>query len=313
MHFPLHPRVEKALFEYCEHKHGLHMSLGIVRHESVETAAFGNGAMDLPGYAGPYEIGSITKTLTAGMYANAMAQRKVSLTDTILGRLTVTDVLTHTSGIREMPMNRDASGNPFSGYDKDDIMRYIAHCQGDPSSDGTWSYSNLGYALAGAYLETIYGCAYAQLLENHLSEALCLKHTEIGTQTMCLSGYDEKNNPINWTWQRDDAYIAAGGLISTLDDMLKYLCLQMNESKYAICHQVNATTPAPFDMGLAWMIEKGTPITFCMGLTYGFSSFIGFRKDTETGIVILSNHCSMGYDHAVSVSRIGLEFLRVAS
>lgn len=66
----------------------------------------------------------------------------------------------------------------------------------------------------------------------------------------------------------------------------------------------------PFDMGLAWMIEKESSSAFCMGLTDGFSSFIGFNKTNEKGIVILANYFSEGYGIQNTPNQIGLAYVK---
>ena len=72
------------------------------------------------------------------------------------------------------------------------------------------------------------------------------------------------------------------------------------------CHQARVDSANPqLKIGLGWHIWKkhGSDITWHNGGTGGFATFMGFRTDTNEGVVVLSNSAYRGVD------QIGLHLL----
>ncbi len=72
------------------------------------------------------------------------------------------------------------------------------------------------------------------------------------------------------------------------------------------CHRARVDSADPqLKIGLAWHIWKkhGSDITWHNGGTGGFAAFMGFRTDTNEGVVVLSNSAYRGVD------QIGLHLL----
>ncbi len=297
----------KLVSGYAKNKPHLKCSIGIISQEKVERFWFGSDGMEIPLTDESYEIGSVTKTITASFYANAIKKNDISLNDRVFHSVTVKDLLTHTSGIGELPEKLSTDKNPFFSYTEQDILKYIKlkKFDGQPG----WEYSNLGYAVLGLYLEKVYHKKYADLISDFICHELCLKQTRWIASSIPLTGYNYQGKPSNWSWSKNNVFLPAGGLASTLNDMLCYLALQINSGRYDICHSVHAQTDQPFDMGLAWMIEKNSEIVFSMGLTEGFSSFLGYHRAKKAGIVILSNYFGPGYGNPNTPNGIGRAYL----
>jgi CubicO group peptidase (beta-lactamase class C family) len=105
-----------------------------------------------------------------------------------------------------------------------------------------------------------------------------------------------------WNWNKDDAYIPAGAIVSNIGDMLKYLKIHMNEELpyLAIGHEallyVGATSKSHEKMGIridsvgiGWMIDETNNLIWHNGGTDEFNSYIAFDKENRIGVVILSN------------------------
>ena len=298
---------------YAGNKENLCLSFGIVSGCAVEKFVFGNNCRELSNDSRIYEIGSLTKTFTAGLIERALEGHLMKLSDEVVKNITVLKLLTHTSNIGEFPGTKDAieNMNPFTGYTKADILKYVNQIAVSPN--GTWEYSNLGYALLGIHLEKVYQTPYPIILKNYIDHHICIKNTDLCFHSNAVTGYNYNKRPANWMWKKDDAFLPAGALQSTLDDMIVYLIQQMNPQKDHLCHTVHAETEMPFHMGLAWMIEKETGIIFNMGLTEGFSAFIGYHRKANKGIVILSNYSGAGYRNPDTPNGIGLQFLQWTS
>lgn len=87
-------------------------------------------------------------------------------------------------------------------------------------------------------------------------------------------------------------FMAAGAIRSTVDDLLKFLKIHIGNqnSGYLLTHQATHTISKDVRIGLGWVLEDD--IIWHNGSTKGFSSYLGFNKKQQTGVVILSNYRS---------------------
>jgi CubicO group peptidase (beta-lactamase class C family) len=115
------------------------------------------------------------------------------------------------------------------------------------------------------------------------------------------------------TWP---AFNGAGALKSTMNDMMKFLDFNMGVTRSSLSSLLpalqeprhDAKEPGHF-VGLAWeMMPLGAgrsrTVIWKNGATDGFSAYIGFVRDTSTGVVILANQ-------RFPVSRLGVRILRL--
>ena len=139
---------------------------------------------------------------------------------------TINELLTHTSGYKnyyfELPMvsNFLSGRNDFYGINSQAILDKVSDLE-ISTEDHDYNYSNFGYAVLGLVLEEVYEQDYSQLMDEYLANELNLSNTHIWNKTGDLDHY--------WAWQEDDAYLAAGGLVSNMEDMLAYAQLQLEE------------------------------------------------------------------------------------
>jgi serine-type D-Ala-D-Ala carboxypeptidase/endopeptidase len=137
-----------------------------------------------------FEIGSVTKTMTATMLALLAVQGTLSLDDEIgrwlsagpHGSITVRELATHTSGLPALAPNRRARqadpADPWAGYTFDLAEAGLRESVAAPGQP--WRYSNLGYQLLGLILERASGRDYAALLAENLFEPLSMAGTGVG-------------------------------------------------------------------------------------------------------------------------------------
>jgi CubicO group peptidase (beta-lactamase class C family) len=95
----------------------------------------------------------------------------------------------------------------------------------------------------------------------------------------------------------------SGGLWSTLEDMARYMALQLNtgvapdgtrivsEENLLVTRQPQVKMTAESSYGLGWMVGtyKGLPMVEHGGNTLGFSSDFGFLPTADLGILVLAN------------------------
>jgi CubicO group peptidase (beta-lactamase class C family) len=172
-------------------------------------------------------IASITKTFTAAAILTLAEAGKLSLDDTLAThlpevtdarRVTIRQLLTHSGGIAEGSSKRPAG------------VSRVAAIGGRPLAfePGTkWSYSNSGYILLGAVIEKVSGRPWHQMMAERFFQPLGLMHTRYGVPAEPITGYStDSRTKVTATAEVLDPGVpdAAGGLVSTADDLLRWMC-----------------------------------------------------------------------------------------
>ena len=283
------------------------ISVGIFQNGESSITVYGNNSEVLPTTLHTYEIGSLTKTFTATMIAKASRELRINLDETIDSYLdlpadnnypTINELLTHTSGYKnyyfELPMvsNFLSGRNDFYGINSQAILDKVSDLE-ISTEDHDYNYSNFGYAVLGLVLEEVYEQDYSQLMDEYLANELNLSNTHIANKTGDLDHY--------WAWQEDDAYLAAGALVSNMEDMLAYAQLQLEERlPFSMAHrpikEIDATT-SHYELmnihldtiGMSWIIDEENEIVWHNGGTGHYNSYLGFDSKTGVAVVILSN------------------------
>lgn len=298
---------EEALEYTTSGKADAVISVGIIQDGEATFKVYGENGKELESKLHTYEIGSLTKTITAAMINKAINEGKVTLDSTIDEYLdlpegnvypTVEELLTHTSGYKgfyfEKPMvsNFFKGRNDFYGITKDMTINTLGKISVDKESY-KFNYSNFGFATLGLVLETVYDADYKTLCNNFLQKELKLKNTRISDMKGDLGKY--------WDWEDSDAYLSAGAVTSDISDMLKYAQLQLESNNVFVhCHNslkvINASNENYKSMrinmdeiGMSWIIDKENGIVWHNGGTGNYNSYLGFNPQTKTAVVVLSN------------------------
>jgi D-alanyl-D-alanine carboxypeptidase len=192
-----------------------------------------------------HRIGSVTKTFTATLLLQAEAEGRLSLDDTIEkyikgvpngDEITLRQMADMTSGLADYTSNEQfldemTSSNPERVWTPQEVARI--GIEDSPVFDpGTaWLYSNTNYALLGLVLEQVTGKSLERLYSKQIFKPLHMKDTSLPdaedssipdphSQGYILLSKDAE--PVNTTeWNPSWAW-AAGGIISTVEDMLLY-------------------------------------------------------------------------------------------
>lgn len=284
------------------------ITVGVIQNGKIEYNVYGEDGTRLPFKEHIYEIGSITKTFTTSLFCKAINEEKISLEDSINEYLnlpleeyypTIKRLVTHTSGYKgfyfEKPMisNFLHRKNEFNGITHSMLIEKMGKIDLE-DREYAFTYSNFGFAALGAVLEEIYGDDYTTLINNFIVEDLKLANTRITDGSGDLENY--------WEWSESDAYMPAGALLSNIKDMIKYVQIHMTENlEYlSIAHraliEVNASDGnyeklgIQIDaVGMGWMIDDKNNIIWHNGGTGNYNSYIGFDKEKQIGVVVLSN------------------------
>lgn len=277
------------------------ITIGILKDGVSSYRVYGEDSRELPQVLHTYEIGSITKTFTAGLIYRAVADGKLSLESSIDECLplppkdhypTIRQLLTHTSGYSgfyfEKPMvsNFFRGRNDFYGITKAMHLDRLKK-EAIAEKEYPFQYSNFGYATLGLVLEQVYGKSYTELV-NAYAQELGLKNTHIS------SGGDLGNL---WDWGEDDAYMAAGALTSDVEDMLAYAAFLLNDSPtLEPLAKANVSNPK-FDLSnvhidevaYGWIYDNKNDIIWHDGGTGNYNCYLGLDMENQTAVVVLSN------------------------
>ncbi len=300
------------------------LSIGIVRHDSLFVYNYGETSRDtgkLPTDSTLYEIGSVSKTFTATILADYVGWGWLKLSDPVNRYLpdsipplqrdgvlvTVQMLANHTSGLPRLPGNLTGPGfvatNPYLAYDTNALFSFLKSVQISSIPGTVYQYSNLGAGLLGTILERIAGKSYDHLLRYTITEPLAMNQTALtlrpADRRRLATGYTEAGQPTtNWDFR---ALVGAGGIRSTVHDLLRYLCAELGWSKVdkrripeALSMVMQTTQTVTFqnastEVGLGWHRSKSKAGWWHNGGTGGYASFASFDRPSQTALVILSN------------------------
>ena len=255
-----------------------------------------------------FEIGSISKVFTATLLADLVEEGKISLDDNIGTYLDTPikdetpllfrDLSNHSSGLPRLPSNLDLEKvdpfNPYKAYNEDALKTYLKNSVA-LSGKGNYQYSNLAVGLLGYTLAKIEQTSYEDLLSDRIFSELKMTNSTSRLEKVegkLVKGLNIEGNEVsNW----DLAILAgAGGILSTTEDLGKFMEAQFNKDNkaQALTRVKTLTLNENMDLGLGWHIintEAGSKWHFHNGATGGYSSIMVTNVDTQNGVIILSN------------------------
>jgi D-alanyl-D-alanine-carboxypeptidase/D-alanyl-D-alanine-endopeptidase len=305
-------RVEKAAQDRVAIGNNQTLVFGVVDGDHSEVVTFGkldNGKA--PDGNTVYEIGSITKTFTATLLAQAVLSGRVTLDQPVAQLLpdfkipsrgakeiTLGQLGTQYSGLPRLPSNllpKDPA-DPYADYDAAKLKSFLADYELPRDPGAIYEYSNLGFGLLGYALAQSEHTTWSALTDDTILKPLGM--TMSGTalsdamRTHLAPGHDNEGKAVkNWDL---DALAGAGAIRSTANDMLRYLKANMGidpsplAAAMKLAQQPRSDMTKTMGIGLAWMTtRKG--IIWHNGGTGGYRSFIGFTADGRHGVVLLSN------------------------
>jgi CubicO group peptidase (beta-lactamase class C family) len=260
-----------------------------------------------------FEIGSITKTFTATLLAQAVQAGSIKLDAPLADllpdfsiptrnakQITLLDIATQFSGLPRLPTNLNPANqaNPYADYGPVQLKSFLSEYKLPRDPGESYEYSNLGFGILGYALAEHARTSYANLLRTGILRPLGMSMTDVTTtkklKEHLAEGHNEEGRPVGeWDF---DVETGAGAIRSTGNDMLRYLKANMGVGQSSLASAVKSAQEPRRDInkdtriGLAWMtkdhvIQHG-------GATAGYVSFIGFLTDGSRGIVVLTNTAS---------------------
>lgn len=258
-----------------------------------------------------FEIGSITKTFTGELVAEAIARGEVELDDTLdehldlagtpVGELAIADLVTHSSGLPTFPDHDEAWLDRLraayeAGQDGIDetLDELLAEARSVPATSiaPERQYSNLGAALVGQALAAAAGTDYPTLLEDRLFGPLGLDDASLPlvdseVPTGHLGGAGEAGDPAEPTTLA--AYAPAGGIHATLGDLVAYAEAVIDGPLTgSAAQQAHGEVT---DTGYFWGLQQvgDHAVVEHGGMTNGFSSMLFIDTTAGTASIVLVN------------------------
>ena len=229
-----------------KNKKDVKISVGIIKDNETSYIVYGENGSKLDGVLHNYEIGSITKTFTTTLLCKAIEENKLDIKKSIDKYLNLDkdkfypnleNIVSHTAGYKEYYFDLHLITNFLKGYSnsyygitKDKILSTVKNLN-LRDKKYNFRYSKFGISVIGLILEKIYNQEYSKLLNDFIKKELELSNTNISINDDKTSDY--------WEWQDNDGYIPSGAIISNIEDMLKYLDIQINEkfNYISTCHK----------------------------------------------------------------------------
>lgn len=269
-----------------------------------------------------FQIGSITKTVTATAIMRLVEQGKLDL-DTpihvylpelrlsdpeVTERVTVRHLLTHTGGWE---------GDYFEdcGRGEDALEKIVAKMAGLPQRTPLgkiWSYNNSGFYLAGRVMEVLMGKSYELIVKELVLDPLDMRMSfffpeDVITYRVAV-GHEAREGEgapvVARPWAVPRSAYPAGGLISSVKDLLHYARFHIGDGttpdglrlltpeSLSLMQSFQMTAGSIADaVGLAWLLREidDTRIVQHEGSTKGQRSILMIVPERSFAIAVLTN------------------------
>lgn len=262
-----------------------------------------------------YAIASITKQFTAAAVMQLAEAGKLSLDDEITkyfpnsplagNRVTIRQLLNHTSGIRNMTalgaaywsqIARDAS--------PEEVIRIFENEPFDFMPGQTYAYSNSGYFLLGVIIEKASGASYADYLAKNVFPPARLEHTcSCATDALIrhrARGYSRRGaGLVNAKYFSQTQGFSVGGVCSTAPDLARWIEALASGRVVSRAAFEKMTTPSPavlpngetlsYGFGTGVGQFEGHRVLYHAGGIFGFDSMAAYYPQDDLVVVVLCN------------------------
>lgn len=267
-----------------------------------------------------FQIGSISKTMTATLAMRLVEQGKLDLDtplrhylpalrfqdSTATARATLRHLFTHTGGW---------VGDYFedTGRGDDALARYVANMADLPQLTplgALWSYNNAGFSLAGRVIEAVTDQPFETVAQESLFAPLGMTMSfffpeEIMTHRFAVGHtVTATETTVATPWALRRSAHPAGGVTATVRDMLRYARFHLNGGRtergeqlmqpatIAAMQTCQAAAGSMADgVGISWLLNTldGVPLISHGGATNGQIAQLVLAPSRGFALVILSN------------------------
>jgi D-alanyl-D-alanine-carboxypeptidase/D-alanyl-D-alanine-endopeptidase len=311
------------------------LSIGVLKDGKAYTYNYGTiekGKKNPTSANTLYQIASITKTFTGTLLAQAVIEKKVKFDDDVRKYLNgdypnlefqghfiqLGQLVNHNSGLPfnlpDIPENRPPFTAPVSPatremlnhYTRKDFLADLHKVELKSVPGEKFSYSNTAAVLLSIVLERVYAMPYEEIMKQKIAIPLGMVDTTISLsvsqESRLAKGYDENGANVPGP---PDLLLGAGGLKSTVADLLKYAGWELAEEDPAVklSHEPRFILTNNFAVGLNWqMLRSGSYRRIWQeGNLPGFVSMCMTFPELHMAVVFLANQDDPASSHALSV------------
>ena len=290
--------------------------LSLSKNQSLAVGIYKNGKLySLTENADPklsrFDIGSISKTLTAHLILKLSESGLIELNKSVAEYIdlpvgdypTVYELLTHTAGYGHLtPAEITVPSLLKHGYSRKNIYE---HCTSETvikclkrrknKKRKGYSYSDFSFAILAVVAELVTKQPFADLFEAFIQNDLGMKETVIEAENgREPKAVNRKHVFKFWHWNRNNPYIAGGGLVSTLTDMLIYMSgeIESELSYVSAAHKIckkSISEKSNIVACAGWHTYKKSDQLWHVGGVGTFRSSIIINKKRRLGVVVLGN------------------------
>jgi len=273
-----------------------------------------------------FQVASMSKPIASTVLATLVGEGRIHWDDRVIDHdpgfrmydpfvtreLRLRDLLCHCSGLP------DHSGDLLEdmGYDRQEILRRLRFQPPDSSFRSQYAYTNFGYSEAGYAAAMANGTSWEELAAKKLFVPLGMTNTSYR-----FADYAKAENRallhvrVGGKWiakntRQPDAQAPAGGASSTLNDLVAWMRLLLNEGKYdgrqLISAPALAETHTPqivlglsqeqgrmSSYGFGWIVsvERGGRVFWkhSGAFSLGMRTTVAMLPSEKLGITVLSN------------------------
>jgi D-alanyl-D-alanine carboxypeptidase len=275
-----------------------------------------------------FRIGSITKQFTAMAILELVQQGKLSLDDDITRflpgypthgqRITIENLLTHTSGIKNYTDLAEWRRGDFHGLSVSQLIDRFKDQPVDFSPGEKWLYDKSGYILLGDIVEKITGQAYTGWLAEHVTGPLGMTHTVEAEEDPVVpgrvAGYE--GPPGHYRNALHTGHFADGALLSSVDDLALWdraltagtlVRKDLLDRMFTPFHLKDGRST---NYGYGWAIRsyEGHRVVEHADIVNGFKTEILRMPEDHLLVVLLSNNL----DHVPDPTTLAVEIAALA-
>ena len=265
-----------------------------------------------PGSA--FEIGSVSKTMTAALLAELIRRGEGSLDDPLADWLPegtvvpafegqpilLRHVVTHTSGLPALPPGAPiaSQADPYAAMSPEDVLQALGRVELTRAPGTGTEYSNFASMLLSLAVARRAGMDFERLADEWIFTPLGMEGAHVARApagVRVAEGHVPSGDATPpWTFHVDLAGV--GGVRATLDDMVAYVQGQLGQRDTPLRSAFDATQQLLDGDGgrgfaMNWMVAllDGRSVHAHEGGTGGFSSLVAFDRDGGRGVVVLSD------------------------
>lgn len=256
-----------------------------------------------------FEIGSVSKTMTAFLVAGLVERGPWSLDDPIARHLPegtvvprqgerqilVRDLLTHGAGLPALPpgMPMPNPGDPYAGLTEAELLAALGRVQLTRPIGSQAEYSNFGMMLVSLAVARGLGGDLEAALRERLFTPLGMDGAYIIRPRAARPAPGHlPGGMATPAWTIAPNLAGVGMIKATLDDMVRYARAELGDAPAALRPALRLTQqPLAHGYAMNWMVRtlQGRALLMHEGGTGGFSSLVVLEPGAQRAVVLLAD------------------------